>query len=198
MIMSKKSWASLMCALALCMFLGGAGHAQEVTGSIAGVVKDASGSVVPGATVKITDPSKGDIVVRTLTTNEDGEFSAPNLIPAEYNVSVEAPNFKRSVQTGVKLDVGQRRSVDVALEAGRIDEVVTVEAEDVKVDLVSATAATVVTGVQAREIPINNRNWVQLITLAPGVTNDLADQVYVGTTNPDGQANTINISVRSE
>lgn len=63
------------------------------------------------------------------------------------------------------------------------------------VDLNSATSGTVISGEQAREIPINNRNWVQLITLAPGVSNDLADQVYVGTTNPDGQANTVNISV---
>ena len=57
------------------------------------------------------------------------------------------------------------------------------------------TASTVISGDQARELSLNNRNWVQLITLAPGVSNDLADQVYVGTTNPAGQANTMNISV---
>ena len=193
--MSKKYWGSILCAMAVALCLSTFALGQEVTGTIVGTVKDSSGSVVPGATVKITDPSKGDIVVRTLTTNDSGEFSAPNLNPAEYSVTVEAPNFKKSVQTGVKVDVGQRRGVDVSLEAGRIDEVVTVQADQVKVDLVSATSATVVTGVQAREIPVNNRNWVQLITLAPGVSNDLADQVYVGTTNPDGQANTINISV---
>ncbi len=193
--MSKKNWGSIFCAMAFALCLSTFALGQEVTGTIVGTVKDSSGSVVPGATVKITDPSKGDLVVRTLTTNDSGEFSAPNLNSAEYSVTVEAPNFKRSVQTGVKVDVGQRRSVDVTLEAGRIDEVVTVQAEQVTVDLVSATSSTVVTGVQAREIPINNRNWVQLITLAPGVSNDLADQVYVGTTNPDGQANTINISV---
>lgn len=194
-LMSRKTWGSILCAMAFALCLSTFALGQEVTGTIVGTVKDASGSVVPGATVKITDPSKGDLVVRTLTTNDSGEFSAPNLGSAEYSVTVEAPNFKRAVQTGVKVDVGQRRSVDVTLEAGRIDEVVTVQAEQVTVDLVSATSSTVVTGVQAREIPINNRNWVQLITLAPGVSNDLADQVYVGTTNPDGQANTVNISV---
>ena len=52
-----------------------------------------------------------------------------------------------------------------------------------------------INGDQVRELSVNNRNFVQLVTLAPGVTNDLADQVYVGTTNPAGQANTVNISV---
>lgn len=193
--MSRKNWGTVLCAMAFALCLSTFALGQEITGTIVGTVKDSSGSVVPGATVKITDPSKGDIVVRTLTTNDSGEFTAPNLSVSTYSVSVEAPNFKRAVQTGVKLDVGQRRSVDVSLEAGQIDEVVTVQADSIAVDLVSATSGTIITGTQAREIPINNRNWVQLITLAPGVSNDLADQVYVGTTNPDGQANTVNISV---
>ncbi len=168
--------------------------AQEVTGTIVGTVRDANGAVVSGATVVITDTAK-KVVVRTIMTNSDGDYLAPNLSPSEYSVSVEAPNFKKSVQTGVKLDVGQRRSVDIALQAGNVAETVTVEADRVAIDSTSATGGTIVTGDQAREIPVNNRNWVQLITLAPGVSNDLADQVYVGTTNPDGQANTINIAV---
>src|SRR5262249_14921150 len=57
------------------------------------------------------------------------------------------------------------------------------------------TSSTLISGNQVRELSLNNRNWVQLVALAPGVTNDLADQVYVGTTNPSGQVNTINISV---
>ena len=134
-------------------------------------------------------------MVRTTTTNDGGEFSAPNLTISTYKITVKAPNFKQSVQTEIKLDVGQRRNVEITLEAGGIDEVVTVEADAISVDTSSATSGTIISGTQAREIPINNRNWVQLITLAPGVSNDLADQVYVGTTNPDGQANTVNISV---
>ena len=72
---------------------------------------------------------------------------------------------------------------------------VTVEANPVSVELTTPTVSNVVNGDQARELSLNNRNWVQLVALAPGVSNDLADQVYVGTTNPDGQANTINIAV---
>ncbi len=168
--------------------------AQEVTGNIVGTVTDSAGGVVSGATVTVTDVEK-KVVVRTTTTNEEGQFSVPNLDSAVYDVSFEAPNFKRFVATGVKVDVGQRRPVDVALEAGNIAEVVTVEAAALTVELTSPTGSTVINGDQVREISLNNRNWVQLVTLAPGVSNDLADQVYVGTTNPDGQANTINISV---
>ncbi|MEJ7624327.1 MAG: TonB-dependent receptor [Pyrinomonadaceae bacterium] len=190
--MSKKMWMlTVIASLAMC---AGA-IAQEVTGSLVGTVKDSNGAGVPNATVTVTDPSKNNIVVRTATTSDDGEFSVPNLPTSEFTVTVEAPNFKKSVQTKVKVDVGQRRNLDVELTAGNISESVTVEADRVAVDTASATSATIINGDQAREIPINNRNWVQLITLAPGVSNDLSDQVYVGTTNPDGQANTINIAV---
>lgn len=168
--------------------------AQEVTGSIVGTVRDVNGAALTGASVTITDTAKS-VVIRTVVTNADGEYSVPNLSPSEYNVAVEAANFKKSVQTSVKVDVGQRRTVDFVLQAGNISEVVTVEADRVTIDTASATGGTTITGEQAREIPINNRNWVQLITLAPGVSHDLADQVYVGTTNPDGQANTVNIAV---
>ncbi|MBK6589820.1 MAG: carboxypeptidase regulatory-like domain-containing protein [Acidobacteria bacterium] len=192
--MRIRALISGLLTLAVVACLSTAMIAQEVTGTIVGTVKDANGAVVSGATVVITDTAK-KVVVRTIMTNSDGDYSAPNLSPSEYSVSVEAPNFKKSVQTGVKLDVGQRRSVDINLQAGNVAETVTVEADRVAIDSTSATGGTIISGDQAREIPVNNRNWVQLITLAPGVSNDLADQVYVGTTNPDGQANTINISV---
>lgn len=168
---------------------------QEITGSIFGTVRDANGAAVAGASVTIADPSKGNLVVRTAVTNSNGEFSAPNLAVSTYSVSVEASGFKRAVSTGIKLDVGQRRTIEMVLEAGNVDEVVTVEADPLAVDLVSATSGTIISGDQAREISINNRNFTQLVTLAPGVSNDLSDQVYVGTVNPDGQANTVNISV---
>ena len=168
--------------------------AQEVTGSISGTVRDSSGAVVPGATVTITDASK-NVVVRNITTNDEGAFSAPNLASGIYTIAVEATNFKKSVSTNVKVDVGSRQSIDVSLEAGNITETVTVQADATTVNLSTPTSSTVISGDQVRELSINNRNFVQLVTLAPGVSNDLSDQVYVGTVNPDGQTNTIGISV---
>src|SRR2546423_5639637 len=184
----------LFLAIGLILGLGAAASAQEITGSINGSVHDTNGAAVSGATVTITDTEK-KVVVRTLTTNEDGAYAAPNLPVGIYDVLVEASGFKKYLGSKVKIDVGQRRALDIALEAGNIAETVTIEATPLTVELSTPTASSVINGDQARELALNNRNWVQLITLAPGVTNDLADQVYVGTTNPAGQANTMNISV---
>ena len=184
----------LCVALAILIAVSVTAFSQEITGNINGTVKDSSGATVKGATVELTDTQK-KVVVRTVTTGDDGDFSFPDLIGSVYTMSVEAPNFKKTVQQDIKLDVGQRRTLEVVLEAGAISETVMVQASPVAVELATATTSTVVSGQQARELSLNNRNWVQLVALAPGVSNDLADQVYVGTTNPDGQANTINISV---
>ena len=180
--------------LVLCFSFSQVASAQEITGSIIGTVKDANGAGVTNTTVTITDSEK-KIVIRTTQTNDDGIYSAPNLPVGSYEVLFEVSGFKKQLAKDVKLDVGQRRTLDVVLETGTISETVTVEASPVTVELTTPTASAVITGDQARELSLNNRNWVQLITLAPGVTNDLADQVYVGTTNPAGQANTMNISV---
>jgi hypothetical protein len=185
----------LFVAAALLFSFGIFAVAQEITGTLNGTVRDSTGAAVSGATVTITDPTKDNIAVRTLTTGDEGAFSAPNLQSGIYQVTVEAPNFKKFVQTDVKLDVGQRRSVDVALEAGNISETVTVEADAVAVNLSTPTAATTINGDQVRELSINNRNFVQLVTLSPGVSSNLSDQVFVGTTNPEGQANVVSISV---
>jgi len=193
--MNRRVWYSLLVGIVLTLCSSNLTYSQDTTGSIVGTVKDASGAVIAGATVTITDPAKNDAPVRTVTSNDNGEFSVPNLQVSVYNVTVEAPNFKKFVSTGVKVDVGQRRPVDAVMTAGNIAEVVTIEADPVSVDNTTPTAATTINGDQVRELSINNRNFVQLVTLAPGVVNDLADQVYVGTTNPSGQANTVNISV---
>lgn len=185
-----KTVTVLFLLLALC---GGA-FAQEITGNLSGTVKDTTGAIVKGATITITDIEK-KVVVRTLMSGDEGEWTAQNLLAGLYSISIEAPNFKKAVQNDIKLDVGQRRAVDIVLEAGNISETVMVAADPVAVELATATASSLVSGDQVRELSLNNRNWVQLVALSPGVSNDLADQVYVGTTNPDGQANTINIAV---
>jgi hypothetical protein len=184
----------LFTALALILSLSAVAVAQEITGSIVGTVKDANGANVANATVTVTDSAK-KVVVRTVESNDDGIYAVPNLSVGTYEVTFEISGFKKYLAKDVKVDVGQRRTLDVSLETGNIAETVTIEATPLTVELTTPTASSVINGDQARELSLNNRNWVQLITLAPGVTNDLADQVYVGTTNPAGQANTMNISV---
>jgi hypothetical protein len=174
--------------LAACLLLSfsSIGYSQEVTGSLNGSVKDSVGAAVTGATVTVTDPAK-KVVVRTATTNDDGQFSIPNLDSGIYEVSVEAANFKKHIENNLKLDVGQRRSVDVVLEPGNISEVVTVEAAALAVELTTPAVSNLINGDQVRELSINNRNFVSLVTLAPGVANDLDDLVFTGTNNPETQ-----------
>ncbi len=186
---------ALFVAVVLCFGLTGIAVAQEITGSIVGTVKDANGAAVKGATVTATIPSQGNRVIRTVNTTDDGTFSIPNIPTNTYSITIEATNFKKLVETDIKVDVGQRRPVEVTLEAGNIAEVVTVEANPVAVELTTPTVSTVISGDQARELSLNNRNWIQFVTLAPGVSNNLADLVPIGSFSPDGSPAIASISV---
>jgi Carboxypeptidase regulatory-like domain/TonB-dependent Receptor Plug Domain len=180
--------------LAVCLGLSGLTQAQEITGSLVGTVKDSNGAAVKGATVTVTDSDK-KVIVRTISTNDAGEFSLPLLPVAFYDLTVEAPNFKKHVDNRVKVNVNERRTQDVILEAGNVAEVVTVTSELLQVNTQSPTAVNVINGDQVRQLSLNNRNWVQLITLSPGVSANIADQIYVGSTNPIGQSNALQIAV---
>jgi len=184
----------LLAVVALLFACSGIALSQEISGGIVGTVKDPSGAAVKGATVNVTDPATKH-VVRTVTTNDEGQFTARDLHAQIYDISVEATGFKKHIASKVQVDVGKALNLEIGLEVGNVSEVVTVEANPVAVELSTPTVSTIINGDQARQLSLNNRNWVQLITLAPGVSNDLADQVYVGTTNPAGQANTMNIAV---
>src|SRR3989440_4129665 len=178
-----------VCLFAVVAFLfafSGIALAQETTGSIVGAIKDSNGAAVAGATVTVTDTAK-KVVVRTVQTNDDGQYSARDLSVASYDVTVEAKGFKKHIENKVQVDVGHQRTLNVSLEPGNIAEVVTVEANPVAVQLTTAAASTVINGDQVREIQINNRNFVSLVTLSPGVTNDLDDLVFTGTNNPETQ-----------
>jgi hypothetical protein len=183
----------LLVALALSGFTTSA-MAQEINGSIAGTVKDVNGGAVKGATVTFSDSDK-KVVVRTVVTDDNGDFSAPALPVAYYDITVEAPSFKKHLSDRVKVNVNERRTLDVTLEAGSITETVTVTSGALQVNTQSATAGNVINGDQVRELSLNNRNFVQLITLSPGVSANIADQIYVGSTNPNAQSNALQISV---
>src|SRR5262245_48834588 len=95
------------------------------TGGITGVVSDASGALVSGATVDIISDSTGKSV-RTATTTGDGGFSITLLTPGAYRMEITAPNFKKAVVTDIQVRIGESTRQDVTLEAGRIEETVNV------------------------------------------------------------------------
>ena len=173
---------------ALCCCLAGAALAQEITGNIAGTVKDPQGAVVPNATVTVTNTDK-NAVVRTIKTGSNGEFAVPLLPIGHYSFTVEAPGFQRFQQTGITINVNDRLTFAPILTVGAAEQTVSVVADVAQVELQSAQAAGLISGQQMRELALNGRNWEQLMTLVPGVSDaGNSDQLYVGAFAPQGTA----------
>jgi Carboxypeptidase regulatory-like domain/TonB-dependent Receptor Plug Domain len=168
---------------------------QEITATILGTVTDPSGAVVAGATIIVTNTDQG-LVARHLTTSRSGDFVVPLLPIGHYEVSVEAAGFKPIVETGIELNVNDRRAVNFVLQVHGLSDEVKVEAEPLQVDLQSAAAAGLISGTQIRELASNTRNYTQLVLLQPGVSSGLAsDQPYVGATSLGGDFNHVSFSI---
>src|SRR5579862_358535 len=156
-----------VCVLALCMFLGLVGlftgqqvYGQVTGGTILGTVTDASGSAVPNAEVTVTNTATS--VATVVMTNDSGLYSAPNLIPGTYQVSVKATGFSNSVVTGINLTVGAQQAINVALKVGETSQQVEVSASAVSVETASSEISDVVSGPEVRELPLNGRSWTDL------------------------------------
>jgi hypothetical protein len=162
---------TLRVCLAMLGLLAGAarpGMAQVTTGSILGTVTDSQGQVVPGATVTITDPSKG--VSTSTTTDNEGAYTAPFLTPGTYEVAIELTGFKKHVRQGVVVQVNDRARIDAQLEVGAMTETTSVVAAAPLVKTDSSEIGTVIEEKAIRELPLNGRNFATLVYLVPGVT----------------------------
>src|SRR5438477_8983687 len=136
MIRSRTLTALLACVAAV-LWSFPAAQAQLAGATLSGVVKDSSGAVVVGGTVSIKNTATG--TVRQVTTNADGVYSAPNLLPGTYNVTVRAKGFSTAVQTGLTLTVGAQQALDFTMQLGEISQTVEVNAEPPAVDTLSST-----------------------------------------------------------
>lgn len=143
--------------------------AQVNQASLLGTVTDQSGGVIAGATVTVTDVQKG--VSRTLTTNSAGEYVAPNLDPDTYTLRVEFTGFKTFTREGMHLGVGQEARADVTLQPGGQTQSVTVTEELPLVETTTATLTGTLTTQTISELPLNGRNYIDLLTLRPGFVN---------------------------
>src|SRR5436853_1565122 len=114
-------------AVVLCLLIPVAGFSQAANGRITGTVSDASGAVIPGVMVEVTNSETG-VVFSTLST-ETGNYSAPNLPPGPYSITASLPGFKKYSRTGVNLAAAQIINIDIPLEVGATGETVEVSAE---------------------------------------------------------------------
>src|SRR5580704_9384004 len=163
--------------------------AQVTTGSILGSVHDATGAVVPGASVTITDIGKG--TVTKVQTDAEGSYNVGFLIPGTYDVFVEMTGFKRSVSNNIVVDIDQKARVDFTLQAGGLTETVEVNATPPLIRLDSSELGDVVGKTQVENLPLNGRNFVQLTYLVPGVTAGQAGENIGGSSsfNPRAASN---------
>src|ERR1041385_479270 len=168
--------------------------AQEVTGNITGTVLDSSGAAVPNARITVTATAQGT-VVRELNTNEVGFYAATLLPVGAYSVSVEAPGFRKQRRDNIVLDANAKKPADFRLQVGEVTQEVSVDAAPLQVELQTAQVGGVISGTQVRELALNNRHFAQLVALQPGVSSNLSDQIYLGTTNPAGGNNIVGLAI---
>ena len=161
----KRAGLSLL-ALTLSV-TGISAHAQAVYGNIFGTVTDATGAVIPNATVTVTDSAKGTSV--TAQSNGSGEFTVDHLIPDPYDVTVTMTGFKTYSTTGLIISADTSRKLEATLEAGSTGETISVSADTVpqlKTD--RADVSTVFGAKEIQDLPVAGRNFTSLQLLLPG------------------------------
>lgn len=140
---------------------------QDPRGRIEGIVTDSSGAVIPDAVIRATNIGTG--VVTSGTSNQQGAYEIPFLIPGEYSLTVELTGFKTWTRPKLELRTGDRLRADVALEVGNMAESVQVTAEAPVLQSTNSTVGQVLTGKEASELPLRGGSLAWLYSLAPGV-----------------------------
>jgi len=183
----KRIWVLLGLMICVMAYSSVSVQGQTIFGRISGTVKDSNGSAVPNATVTITNAATN--LVRTVTTDEDGFYTATNLPVGTYTILVSRDGFKRAQQAGVVLAADARLTQDMTLEVGQLTETVQVSSGvGETVNTTSGEVARVVDQRQVQNLALNGRNYMQLLTLIPGAVILDEDQLALTTSLSISQA----------
>ena len=158
----RFSFASLL-IISMCALMALA-QSQASTGQIVGTVKNPAGELVPGATVTVTNPATG--LSRTLTTNDQGGFTAVNLPSGEYTIDVEAQGFGKFTQTGYKVEVGSAITADINLSVQGVTGTVLVSA-GANVETTQVQTTTNINDTSISQLPINGRRFQDFVLATP-------------------------------
>src|SRR6516225_4986275 len=154
--------------LSISVFLGShLAFAQVTTGTISGIVQDASGSAIAGASVTVKNLDTG--TNRTVTTDSGGRYNAPDLPLGNYELQAQQPGFQTQARLGINLTVGREAVVDFSLKVGQISERVLVTGEAPLVETTTSAMSSLVDERTIRDLPLNGRSYDQLALLQPGV-----------------------------
>lgn len=173
--------ASVLSMLLLAALVCDSAYPQGNTGRILGVVTDQSGGNVAGATVTVTDVARG--VSQALTSDSDGAYVAINLLPGTYTVRAEYKGFKTFERKNILLEVGKDVRVDVLLQPGSTTETITITEQVPMVDTTSATLGGTISNEIINDLPLNGRNYQNLISLRPGTSVYPGGGPWTQTTN---------------
>src|SRR5438552_3947864 len=166
MLKRKALLVAVLCSVfSLCPLLY-----SQANGSLSGTVTDKTGSVISGATVKIT--SQGTGITREVKTDGSGHYLAPLLPVAIYTIRVESQGFQITEQKDIRLQVDEQREVDFTVNPASVSQTVEVSATEVAVETTNPTLGQVITAEQVADLPLNGRDFVQLATLTPGTTQE--------------------------
>lgn len=160
--------------------------AQSTNASVAGQVTDSSGATVPHAIVRIANLQTG--IASQATTASDGLFNFPALTVGRYELTVEAPGFRKYSQTGIVLDVNRNAQMNVTLEPGSLADAVTVTSDAPLVNTRDVQIGGVVDTRRVNDLPLNGRNVYDLVSILPGVISANTSTVA----NNDGTTMNVN------
>lgn len=177
---------SLLVALCLSISVQG----QAITGEISGVIKDASGGVLPGVDVSATNVATN--AVYTAVSSDLGSYRVRELPVGTYTLAAELPGFKRFEGTNILVQLNETSRVEIKLDVGEISETIQVEAQVTKVDTNTASLRTVIDQRRVEDLPLNGRDAVQLMRLVPGVAKYDGSGLTSGTTYPGVVSVTVN------
>lgn len=176
-------------ALRLCLafsfiwiVLSAVSTAQQLGATLTGNVTDPTGAVISGATVQVHNVDTG-VDLPSVRTSDIGNYIVSNLPAGHYTVTVNSAGFQTYVAKDVILNVAEKHTLDIHLQAGQVSQTVEVTAGNAPIQTTTAEESGTVTGQQVRELALNNRNFEQLVLLQPGVANQLPDKVGFGLQN---------------
>jgi len=177
----KQGFALFAFLLAALLAIPQLANAQELTATLSGSVADATGAVIPNATITISQNGVNS-GARTVQSDASGNYVVTNLPAGTYTVSISATGFETVTAKNVILNVAEKRGLSFSLKAGAASTTVTVEATAVTVDTESAAQAGTLSGEQIKGLELAGRNFQQLVTLQPGVVSQMGDETSAANT----------------
>ena len=192
----KQIWRKSFFLLTIFFLITSAAVCQLTTADILGTITDATGAVVPNANVTLTNLGTNE--KRTAQSNTSGDYNFTLLPVGHYSITVKATGFEASITKDLSVEAGDRARNDVHLQLGSESTVVEVTASTPLLQADSATVSSTVTAKAVQDLPLNGRNFVQLVALVPGANEGQGNGLSSGGRPDDRRTNAAGLSVNGQ